>query len=439
MAWARRELGEQAIQPAWEDFTLRRYAIEPEGAEIQFFEPWLLYNWRTRPPGARKRPAAQGSGLCIAELFVRWRATQLSAVERDFLNSVIAEPFSFYDVEVCEPGRRLHLRDILRGTQREVVEVSGSQGPRVGDILFCRVVSFQSVCLIIGSGALIMPPENKGAFLELRKSLKEEFRSIDSELLQAEAGQLRELYFITRDQLLNPPVPKLCNTDGDPLLFHEITYEIESADDAFHALKSLAVGHTVEDLCRQARLDRSGVVRKIEFAWVKSGNKMNPGLDNTILGNIRIDGRRLTVEVNSERRAKRIMGEIRKRLKGGATHLETRAKSAAVALRKPPRGRPRPTEKLRTGKSGDLLQHPEVQARIRSMLEAHWQAWPEQPLPALGGKTPLDAVKDTDGREMVEALLIAAERNEQENPQAGRPFDLTPIRRRLGLRSLNSP
>jgi hypothetical protein len=31
--------------------------------------------------------------------------------------------------------------------------------------------------------------------------------------------------------------------------------------------------------------------------------------------------------------------------------------------------------------------------------------WPSIKLPALGGKTPLQAVKNSDGREMVEALL----------------------------------
>lgn len=434
MAWARRNLGEQVTQPAWEDFTLQRYAIEPDGAESQLFEPWLLYNWRTRPTGVRGRSADQSSGLCIAELFVRWRAAQMNAAERDFLNEVITEPFSFYDVEGCEPGRSLHLRDILRGIQREVFEVSGSQGPRSGDIIFCRVVPFEGVNLIIGSGALIIPPDNKGAFLELRKSLTKGFGNIDSAVLRTVADRLIEIYFITRDQLVNPPAPKVCNSDGDPLLFHEITYEIDSPDVGFHALEPLAIGHTAEELRRQARLDRSGSVKQIEFPWVKIGNKLNPSLDNTILGNIRIDGRRLTVEVNSERRAKRIMGEIKKRLKGGATHLETKAKSTEAVLRSPPRDLPHPTGRLRAGKSGDFVQHPEVQAKIRSMIEAHWQSWPEHPLPALKDQTPLDAVKDPEGREMVEALLFAAERHEQENPQAGKPFDFTPIRRRLGLR-----
>lgn len=434
MAWARRELGQNTLRAAWEDFTLRRYAIEPEGAEFGLFQPWLIYNWRTRPSGSRRRNADPGNDLCIAELFTRWRAAEVSTAERTFLQAVVAEPFSFHDVEDCEPGRSLRLRDILRGTRREVVEVSGSQGPRRGDLIFCRAVPFEGVCLLIGSGDLILPPMEKEPILELRKSLKGEFGDIRSDLLHVLDDRLREIYFMTRDHILNPPAPKLCNTDGDPLLFHEITYEIASPDAAFHALRSLAVGRSVEELHSQARLDRSGGVKKIEFPWVKSGNKMNPALDNTILGHIRIDGRSLKVEVNSERRARRIMSEIRKRLKGSAIHLETRAKSAEAALRARKDDGPRPVGGPRADKGADLRRSPEVQAAIRSMLDAHWRTWPEHPLPALGGKTPLDAVKDPEGREMVEALLITAERREQENPQAGQPFDFTPIRRRLGLK-----
>jgi hypothetical protein len=34
-----------------------------------------------------------------------------------------------------------------------------------------------------------------------------------------------------------------------------------------------------------------------------------------------------------------------------------------------------------------------------------------QPLPILGNRTPMDAVKDPDGHEIVESLVIQAERN----------------------------
>jgi hypothetical protein len=43
------------------------------------------------------------------------------------------------------------------------------------------------------------------------------------------------------------------------------------------------------------------------------------------------------------------------------------------------------------------------------MMAAHWEHWVEQPLPILGNRTPMEAVKDSDGREIVESLVIQAE------------------------------
>jgi hypothetical protein len=43
-------------------------------------------------------------------------------------------------------------------------------------------------------------------------------------------------------------------------------------------------------------------------------------------------------------------------------------------------------------------------------LAAHWEHWVDQPLPILGNHTPMDAVKDPDAREVVESLVIQAER-----------------------------
>ena len=47
------------------------------------------------------------------------------------------------------------------------------------------------------------------------------------------------------------------------------------------------------------------------------------------------------------------------------------------------------------------------------MLDAHWRHWVHTSLPALGNRTPLEAVQDTDGRDMVMALLDDMERREQ--------------------------
>jgi len=78
---------------------------------------------------------------------------------------------------------------------------------------------------------------------------------------------------------------------------------------------------------------------------------------------------------------------------------------------------------------------PEVQEQLDKMLSAHWKNWIDEKIPALGHMTPRQAVKDPDGRESVEALLLDAERSMDENKQmrdAGKAA-MAETRRRLGL------
>jgi hypothetical protein len=85
------------------------------------------------------------------------------------------------------------------------------------------------------------------------------------------ADLIRATYLDIRDRLFAPPM--LCNTDGDPLLFHTLTFRIESAEAAFNALAALAVGHSREELLDDAELSDDGKLGKVDIDWIKEGNR----------------------------------------------------------------------------------------------------------------------------------------------------------------------
>jgi hypothetical protein len=67
------------------------------------------------------------------------------------------------------------------------------------------------------------------------------------------------------------------------------------------------------------------------------------------------------------------------------------------------------------------------------MMAAHWEHWVNQPLPILGNRTPTEAVRDPDGREIVESLVIQAERLGR-SPNVPTDEDVfRRLRKRLGL------
>jgi Protein of unknown function (DUF2384) len=74
-----------------------------------------------------------------------------------------------------------------------------------------------------------------------------------------------------------------------------------------------------------------------------------------------------------------------------------------------------------------------VQAELAKFLEAHYDNWLNDRIPALGNKTPRQAVKTPEGRELVEALLVQFERDMREQKMPGSEALIERLRQRLKL------
>jgi hypothetical protein len=77
---------------------------------------------------------------------------------------------------------------------------------------------------------------------------------------------------------------------------------------------------------------------------------------------------------------------------------------------------------------------PEIEKQFAAHMQREVEAWIHKRIPALGGRTPLKAVADPDGREMVEALLLGWDRHFESpaGPGTIRP-DIDAVRRLLNL------
>ncbi len=98
----------------------------------------------------------------------------------------------------------------------------------------------------------------------------------------------------------------LQNTDSDTLSLQKLVYDIHSPQGAFDALKHLCLDETDENLRSDAVRNAQGNLVTVHFSWLKRGNAQYCGWENRVLGAIKIDGHRLTIEVNSQRRVEEI-------------------------------------------------------------------------------------------------------------------------------------
>jgi hypothetical protein len=394
------------------------------------FYPWFIFNWEY---GADPDlPQLNGpEDMTIAELYAADKKNRLNHLEAQIIEATVRQPYSFYEIQEVRPGEGYRLKDIFCGTVSHVVEKKGSENARRGQILFGRVVQIDTVAMLIGCGTVLIPPKMKPELIRFRQRLAEFDDPIDLNTLYDYDLELRELYFNIYSALMQPP--ELQNTDGDPLMFHTIHYEIDAPGLVFEKLKDLSATTSEAELRLSADLDESGRVIRAEIPWNRKGHSLTPALENTILGRLVIEDRRLKIEVNSARRAENIRREIKTRLGRHARCLTTEIQSPDAML-ETTRGR-EDEMAAPVPEQNELMQIPEVREQIEKAMLAHWENWVDEKIPALGYLTPRQAVKTPDGRESVEALLLDAEMHAaaDEHMRDAGAAAIAGVRRRLGL------
>ena len=185
---------------------------------------------------------------------------------------------------------------------------------------------------------------------------------------------------------------RLVTSEGAPLVFASASYRHADLIGIRQLLDAQADfdSHDTEETTQGSR----------SYTWLQSegaSSLYGPAVGRRILATLTLTPTTLDIETMSEER----LADCRKRLEnlfGDRIHLDTStARSVAQALREtPPRSKP----------ASPVQPPPELIAQIEETLLKRWISGP---VPALGGLTPLQAVKTSDGRKRVLELIAEAE------------------------------
>jgi hypothetical protein len=370
----------------------------PAGAdsedEMPPFMDWLIHDWR---------PAA-GRQTFLAK-YLRAEGARLDPAVRESLRAWTAATVDLYEVLRVEEGKGMRLRRHETGEELFVQDVSSSRQLVRGDYLLSRVVQEGERNVFSGSGLTV--PRNMVA--DLLDWIREDRRKTGLD----RAAHLKARWPAIRRFAMELPERKwqqlrLTNTDGDPIEFQKAVFTVLNGQAVSEAFAS----------CPALIDDGDG-----RFTWLRG----DPGsTNNTVLGNLRLSEDRLTLECNSRNRlaaGKQLLGDI------AGAHLRHLA-DEIISI-----------EELKRQASTRASARPEdavppeiANPLIEQMLDRHYSTWPDTPLPALGGKTPREAVRTAEGRRQVENLLLDFENQSEHDRRAGRPaYDFSRIRRELGL------
>ena len=269
----------------------------------------------------------------------------------------------------------------------------------------------------------MLPPRT----LQLATELIEEIRSVvcsdfegklDESTLTHCATLVLSTFIKTYISVSSAPPPTLHNTDGDPIELSVLNYE-------FRGSTVQAMAHSIAELLDSnpdgpqpaiEKRDRKGNPTRISIPYVRKSAEKSK-MDTTILAFITVERKKVSVEVNSFKRAEHLQ-EILARLSNQLTFAnKTVPPAAAPTSQAPPEELP-----------------PEIQALLEEKLREHQEKWLTNPVPALQGMTPIEASQSTKMRPVLEALLDDfAIREGSARGSSFRTFDMEELRTRLGF------
>ncbi len=380
------------------------FFVDPDAA-MQLYRPWSVYSYPVR-------------GRPIAAWFLEEHSRRLAVSELRWLKAQQQSWLSVWEVLAVEPGSSVTVRDLLTGTEKTVHEVSGSKGLRRYDNILARVVDCDGEPVFCGVHYRVLSPAD-GNIVEgrIRARLRRKGAVEPGKLLELGGFMIRAWEDMIEERELSLRNMRLKNTDGENILVTVDYFDLIPGTEKEIAGKLAEIPGT-----EPPDEDGGG------FTFTKPGNARHKSWSNTITGTAAITGGSLRVETNSVKRA----NALRKKIKAACGDLvrhRSREHDETLSVLgglKQPQPLPVPLPGI------EKIPPEELQRLTREFKQQFYRDWLEHPVPALGGATPLEAIKSRDGRGRVKVLLKEIENRESGLPE-GERLDLSWFRKELGF------
>jgi len=424
--------GEAFLKHAFEQFFSGSPDLEDSmtgGQWDQLFLPWFAFDFIPKSSWRQRRKASWPTTI-MAKAFLRDHGLHLPAAVTRALLAGAEAPLSFMVVTSVQPGQSVDLRDILIGDTHHVVERSGSTSLRPGHVVLARVIADGDLEIMSGLGPFPLSPISHQRVIDYREAVLRKRGPVNRSRVKAAVPEILALYHRLVHVMLHPAPLLLQNTDGDPLAPTTLEFGVRcSVREAFDRLKPLSLLND-DEMLEDASWSATGELIGVELRWSKRGNRLHREWDNTTLGNLVLSPGRLSVAVNSTKRARTIRRVVEKYLGKAVLFLRETTESTDAMLEAAGRGDLRGLTS--TGSPLDQAT-PEYQEALEEFNRRHWEAWVDEEVSALGGITPREAAKTRLGRERLEALLADYAWLGEARPRGSFEPDVASLRRRLGL------
>jgi hypothetical protein len=351
-------------------------ALEHEQTQIAF-NTWLIYDAYVTKDRAR---------LLEAVLNGEFRK-QFTAGQIRFLERMAASHMRPYEIREVRPDEGFLLRDLWADAEVDVSERAATHFLKRGETFFARVIEGSRGRQELHGAVLDLMPT---AMQDLLQSLRASFRAkrrkrpdLDDATFFKEAVPRIGAAWLAR---FTWQLPALMTSDGEALQAQTLVYDIVNRDALLLALEANPEFDTRDD---------GGA----KYVWL-AGRSTIAGTGSTILGSLTLEHSRLQAFVMSDERAERLRHLLERIAPGAVRYRLTDihdVTKASQATSPPPKSSGIP---------------PEIEAQVLAeFTERYYRAWLDEDIPALGNRTPRNAVKLKTQRAKVAALLREIERH----------------------------
>jgi hypothetical protein len=390
-----------ALQLFWGDRLLQRpdedlERVMDSGQAHLAYHSWFAYDFDL------------GEGFTLFDLFLEREAGRLSTGERNFLEGMRGSHLRMYEILEVKADQGFELRDLWDERRLYVRERSATRQLVAWDLIVARVGPSGDGEIVFETLPYVFPAATKGDLLKgLRKAHRfftKEFgnRSI-ADFFKRMAPIFHQLWL---EQVALSPRPKVVTGDGELLIFAKVLFDLE---DRQAAISSLAGRDDIIDHGDDT------------YGWLESTGDLQRSI-----GTILIEEKRVVFDTTSQKRAEKARDEL-PRLFGGSVRFRMISyEDVAQALKRAP-----PATKQR---EPDIPVE-EQRKVLGEFYEQHYRKWLNEPVPALGNRTPRHAARLKTVRPKLIALLKDFESHSERQRRAGEiAYDFGWIWKELGLK-----
>jgi hypothetical protein len=371
---------------------------EEDISDITFtkFFDWFIYDFKLID-----------IGKSVIELFYEQEGDSLSNFEKSILRDWSKSAFSYYDVEQVATNEGCNIRDIFTDEVIFVIDNSASKQVKISDIVGARLITTDKNTYF--SGVISVYRQTFKSFIidfynREFKEFKETFgkKSSHYDFLKNWGfliGNYLE-HILEHSRFLTP--------DGDELVFARADYSFADFNLVVSKIRKVM---TIQEISGGSDELRVFVLSNIEKKNV-----------NTI---IEVEVGKLAIQAHSVDSLDRAKTFIEKKLKGLITHKGDSTKHPDSLIN---------DSWLVTAKLKKLPFGVRNKKKMDRILDEYYEDWIDEPIDALNGESPREALKTKYGRNKLISILSELEKLYQHAKKMGEPYyDVKKLRNKLKL------